>query len=163
MNTNVIHALVSPEPHIQKLYEDCIQAPTYNLFSNTESAGVTNEHIALEDPHNQIHLAVGGFDLDGFQSGLIKGANGDMGENETAGFDPIFFFHHCNVDRVFWIWQQKHNATTELTITDDPNDPGATPSAGQGPTPGQTDDEKLTLDTQLYPYKDSSGNYYTGR
>ena len=68
LNDNVLNALVSSEPYIQQLYEECIQAPTYNLFSNTESAGVTNEHIALEDPHNQIHLAVGGFDLDGIQS-----------------------------------------------------------------------------------------------
>lgn len=26
----------------------------------------------------------------------IRGANGDMGENDTAGLDPIFFFHHCS-------------------------------------------------------------------
>lgn len=30
------------------------------------------------------------------------GSHGDMGENETAAFDPIFFFHHCNIDRMFW-------------------------------------------------------------
>ena len=32
-----------------------------------------------------------------------------MSQNETAGYDPIFFFHHCNVDRLFerYIQQMK--------------------------------------------------------
>jgi tyrosinase len=49
-------------------------------------------------------------------SGAFRGANGDIGENENAGFDPIFFFLHCNVDRVFWMWQQRHQATEQLEI-----------------------------------------------
>jgi tyrosinase len=46
-----------------------------------------------------------------------------MGENETAGFDPIFYFHHCFIDRVFWKWQELHGATRKLDI--DASDPGA--------------------------------------
>jgi hypothetical protein len=38
----------------------------------------------------------------------------DRGENDTAGLDPIFFFHHCFVDRVFWLWQKKHGLPTSL-------------------------------------------------
>jgi len=157
LNQNVINATTNKlnPRNIERLYEQCLQAPNYNIFSNTETAGMYKEHIALEDPHNQIHLAVGGFDIPGQgQSGLITGANGDMGENETAAFDPIFFLHHCNVDRMFWVWQQMHGATKELEILFTiPNDAGITPAAGQGPTPGQEMNEKLTLDTPLYPYK----------
>jgi len=167
LNQNVINATTNKlnPRNIERLYEQCLQAPNYNIFSNTETAGMYKEHIALEDPHNQIHLAVGGFDIPGQgQSGLITGANGDMGENETAAFDPIFFLHHCNVDRMFWVWQQMHGATKELEILFTiPNDAGITPAAGQGPTPGQEMNEKLTLDTPLYPYKDSAGKTYTGR
>jgi tyrosinase len=46
----------------------------------------------------------------------IQGANGDMGENDTAALDPIFFFHHCFVDRVFWLWQQRHRATDTFDV-----------------------------------------------
>jgi tyrosinase len=51
--------------------------------------------VALEAPHNSIHLAVGGYDVttvagqDGDASPIV-GANGDMGENDTAALDPIF-------------------------------------------------------------------------
>lgn len=31
----------------------------------------------------------------------LVGANGDMCENDTASFDPIFFFYHCFIDLVF--------------------------------------------------------------
>ncbi|KAL4246233.1 hypothetical protein ABKN59_009367 [Abortiporus biennis] len=46
---------------------------------------------SLEDPHNKIHLDIGG--------------NGDMAFNEMAAYDPIFFFHHCNVDRLYALWE----------------------------------------------------------
>jgi tyrosinase len=39
-----------------------------------------------------------------------------MGENDTAGFDPIFYFHHCFIDKMFSAWQQKHNSTKKLDI-----------------------------------------------
>jgi tyrosinase len=31
-----------------------------------------------------------------------------MGHPSIAAFDPIFWFHHCNVDRIFAIWQALH-------------------------------------------------------
>lgn len=66
--------------------------------------------------------------------GMVVGSNGDMGENETAGFDPIFFFHHCNIDRVFWLWQRRHNALKKLDVMD--GYPGTNNAFdGQGPTP----------------------------
>lgn len=26
----------------------------------------------------------------------------------TSPNDPVFFLHHCNVDRLWWQWQQNH-------------------------------------------------------
>merc|ERR1719402_369235 len=86
--------------------------------------------------------------------GLIGGANGDMGENETAAFDPCFFMHHCNVDRMFWVWQKKWKQTNNITLDDTPGDTGLTPAA-QGPTPYQTPGQKLNFDTVLHPYTSS--------
>ena len=91
--------------------------------------------VPLESPHNSIHLAVGGFDVPKATTrSPIEGANGDMGENDTAGLDPIFFFHHCFVDRVFWLWQKRHGATDHLDII--AQYPGTNSVDNQGPTPG---------------------------
>ena len=34
-----------------------------------------------------------------------------MSDQNVASFDPIFWFYHCNIDRLFWEWQVKMNAT----------------------------------------------------
>ena len=83
--------------HVEKKFQDCLNAPNYTVFSNTTSAAQWNENIAsgaarvvpLESPHNDIHLAVGGFDVPSQGDfSPIADANGDMGENDTAGLDP---------------------------------------------------------------------------
>ena len=57
-----------------------------------------------------------------------------MGENDTAGLDPIFYFHHCFIDRVFWLWQVKHGLTDDLPIID--GYPGTNSADGQGADAG---------------------------
>jgi tyrosinase len=139
----------------------CLDAPNYTLFSNKTSAGAHGtDVIPLESPHNYMHLAVGGFDYPGHRLTVIPGANGDMGENDTAGLDPIFFFHHCFIDYVFWIWQRRQGATDVLTI--DPNDPGANSNAGAPPA-GIQPNTPLTLQTPLEPFRkpDGSGPFTT--
>ncbi|WP_339521676.1 tyrosinase family protein [Pseudomonas sp. EL_65y_Pfl2_R96] len=34
-----------------------------------------------------------------------------MQHQEVAAFDPVFWFFHCNWDRLFWEWQKKMGAT----------------------------------------------------
>ena len=93
---------------------------------------------------------------------LIAGANGDMGENDTAGLDPIFFFHHCFIDRVFWLWQQRHGATAGLDVM--AGYPGTNSADNQGPTPGIAPNTWLTLDTPLEPFRRPDGTgFRTGR
>jgi tyrosinase len=150
-------------------FKACLNAPNYTVFSNTTSAAEWNDNAAaagqvmpLEQPHNNIHLATGGFDVPGvFDASPISGANGDMGENDTAGLDPIFFFHHCFIDRVFWLWQKKHNATKNFDII--PEYPGTNSVDNQGPTPGVVPNSWLTLDSPLEPFRKSGGRAYTSR
>ena len=160
------------------MYRQCLDTPSYTLFSNRTSANHWNGDVSalgggpmvvsVEQPHDNIHLAVGGFDvqLDGGppipgqnDESPIRGANGDMGEPDTAGFDPIFFFHHCFVDRVFWLWQQRHGFTDELRIYD--KYPGTNSSDDQGPTPGIEPHMPLDLDTPLYPFHKADETPYT--
>ncbi|RYP57733.1 hypothetical protein DL770_010596 [Monosporascus sp. CRB-9-2] len=167
------------ETNAAKKYQDCLKAPNYTVFSNTTSATQYNEDVyyntpgngvspqavppkkpglpvvSLESPHNDIHLAIGGFDIPGqgnFDS--IIGANGDMGENDTAAFDPIFYFHHCFVDKVFWDWQRKWDPTlhsrTQLTI--ETGYPGTNSVDYQGPTPGVAGNTWLKMESPLAPF-----------
>jgi tyrosinase len=139
---------------VHQNFIDCLAAPNYTVFSNQTSAGNWNDNAAhvvpLETPHNKIHLAVGGFDAGGTDLSPIAGANGDMGENDTAGLDPIFFFHHCFIDRVFWLWQQRHGATDDLPIIE--QYPGSNSADSQGATPGIPPNDWLSMDTPLEPF-----------
>lgn len=152
------------------MFEDCLRASNYTIFSNSTSAhGPNGEgHKALEDPHNDIHVSVGGIDTLGIaalekakaamESGQIAGSNGDMGENNTAALDPIFFFHHCNVDRMFWLWQTQTGHVDSIEIIE--GDPGANSNASQGPTVGYDWDTELTVESPLYPFVTDDGDPY---
>jgi hypothetical protein len=64
-------------------------------------AGVSQGLIERR-PHNLLHFAIGGFVAttpDG-----SEGTAGLMGEVETAAFDPIFWVHHSNIDRLWNVW-----------------------------------------------------------
>jgi len=150
---------------------NCLEVESYTSFSNVCSAKDDSHDphaISLEQPHNDVHLFTGGFTKEKSSKDkkyfLIPGGNGDMGENETAAFDPIFFLHHANIDRMFWVWQKKHGKTTSLTI-----EPGrAGTYAGYKDTEqkaavGETNDEPLTLDTPLMPFKYGGDMYITAR
>jgi tyrosinase len=162
-------------------YQKCLDAPNYTVFSNTTSATQYNEDnfgvpefveagaphpateaiVPLESPHNDMHLAVGGFEIPGiFDVDNITGANGDMGENDTAGFDPIFFFHHCFIDKTFWTWQERWRKTTQLDVI--PNYPGTNSVDNQGPTPGVAGNVWLDMNSPLHPFKKSDGQPMTG-
>lgn len=52
------------------------------------------------NPHNLVHVDVGG---DGEPFGL-------MSDPGTAGLDPIFYLHHCNIDRMWAAWNQVGHA-----------------------------------------------------
>ncbi|MEM7188953.1 MAG: tyrosinase family protein [Pseudomonadota bacterium] len=166
LNQNVIawltsHIVVDGKvipTNVRQKYADCLNAPNYTAFSNTTSAAEWNDHasaadrvVPLENPHNSVHLAVGGYDVPGQGDfSPIPGANGDMGENDTAGLDPIFFFHHCHVDRMFWLWQKRHGTTDDFDII--PGFPGSNSVDSQGPTPGVGPNSWLTMDSPLDPF-----------
>ena len=155
-------------------FKHCLETTDYNPFSNTSSVTIFPGDHSLEQPHNDLHLAIGGFtppttnedgsvklDAQGnfCWDGPIEGANGDMGANEVASYDPVFFLHHCNIDRMLWVWQKKHMKTDPDTLTIDTSDhkDKGISNSGQGATPNQTWGETLNKDTILYPFQDEYG------
>lgn len=155
---------------VRARYIRSLLAPNYTVFSNTTSQNAwIKEHgqtpeshyvVSLESPHNAIHLSVGGFYQAGvYNAAPIRGANGDMGDNETAGFDPIFFFHHCYIDYVFAIWQRLWNRTKRGDLEIIPGYPGTILEEGQPPNfaPGTN----IDMSTPLYPFKKLNGQDFT--
>lgn len=76
---------------------------------------------ALEDRlHNVIHDYVGGAVLDSDKNTNIYNpiyqkdtlGFGMMGYIPSAAFDPIFFLHHANVDRMFYAWEERYGPIT---------------------------------------------------
>ncbi|KAI8627921.1 tyrosinase [Xylariaceae sp. FL1651] len=73
-------------PHFATLARD------EDKFSATASKSKVTNDLNLEFIHNNIHYWVGG-------------EGGHMSQIPVATFDPTFWLHHCNLDRLFAIWQ----------------------------------------------------------
>jgi len=54
-----------------------------------------------QTPHNDIHVMIGGL----------------MSDPDLAAQDPIFWLHHCNIDRLWWVWQKQHANPTGTAWT----------------------------------------------
>jgi hypothetical protein len=94
---------LTPTNHAQKLQLNTVKkelnnvlyAKTYETFSSYpvgyKKTGVVSDYVALETPHNTIHDVIGG-------------DNGNMAYINISAFDPLFWLHHCNMDRHFYTW-----------------------------------------------------------
>lgn len=118
-------------------YQLIADQSNYAPFSNTGyTDGRGGSYNSLENMHNAIHSLVGN--------------GGHMSLIPYAGFDPIFWLHHANVDRLFAIWQAIYpdsyttaEADAEGTFTN---------------APGEIED----VNTSLTPFhSDTVGTLYT--
>ena len=152
LQENVLYSLTVPTPSIKYLFENSLKTRKYNAFSNELSAELKyNNQSSLETASIQILKVLGG----GSQFDLLAGANGDLSSNEMAAFDPFFFLHMANIDRVFWIWQNKFKMTTPKRFKFNPindKDKGIRTKYGQGPSPNQNGEEILTTNSKLFPF-----------
>lgn len=74
-----------------------IDTTTYDDLATSAQSALTQSsfsdfQIALNSPHGGVHGRTGG----------------NMSSVAYAGFDPIFYLHHANVDRLWAIWQKNH-------------------------------------------------------
>ncbi|KAM3420600.1 hypothetical protein BST61_g3862 [Cercospora zeina] len=110
-----------------QLYQLFTQCTEFLGFSNDDS-GSSDARCAnsLEQIHNTVHTNAGGLGGNGV-------SGGHMTYLSTASFDPIFYLHHTNVDRIFAMWQAinpqaNYDATQQA--------PHATWTISQGSTQG---------------------------
>jgi tyrosinase len=75
-------SLTDPDPALGlPSIDDVLGLTSYVDFSNQ-----------IQNVHDQMHGWVGG----------------DMGSVPTSAFDPIFWSHHCMIDRLWYLWQLQH-------------------------------------------------------
>ena len=100
---------------IPPVSQQCQQSPTYTSTAGRQNygGGITGfAHFAsstglLEsNPHNLVHVMVGG--------NSSTGIGGLMSDPGLAALDPIFYLHHCNIDRLWAAW----NAAGKSNPTD---------------------------------------------
>ncbi|EFX01388.1 tyrosinase precursor [Grosmannia clavigera kw1407] len=130
----------------RKVYAVFTQSTTFESMASTANAGAS-----FEDPHNYVHNDIGCLS----ESGRI----GHMGDLSYSGFDPVFFLHHANVDRLFALWQAIHPNSSVFT------------SGQMGHSVFGTAAGLQTADSPLLPFRapgnssddDSTSVYHTSR
>ncbi|KAJ8077639.1 hypothetical protein PM082_002072 [Marasmius tenuissimus] len=124
------------------------QVHTWPKFSNTTASNNSKDtqHAlddgptkirgnSLEAIHNSIHDNIGG--------------GGHMGEASVAGFDPIFYMHHAQVDRLLSLWASQ-NPDVWVTPSKSLNGTWTIPKHGE-----------IDKDTALTPFWNAEPSYWT--
>ncbi|KAF2464024.1 Di-copper centre-containing protein [Lindgomyces ingoldianus] len=112
----------------------------FNEFTNdawVRRDAKTRSYPSLEQTHNLVHARVGG----------------NMGRVPGAAFDPIFWLHHANIDRLLAIWQAMH-PNSYLSETKQPN---GVKSANFM----LAENANVNSLTSLWPFRKSSSEYWT--
>ena len=86
--------------------------PNYEIVSSNYMTNKNRDYTnfmlgrnSLEIPHNHIHVQIGG-------------TGGSMTNVQSAPFDPIFWLHHCFIEKIFYCWQVKITSNGQKQITD---------------------------------------------
>jgi tyrosinase len=113
---------------------------TFNSMSNNafDAGQRPSQFVSLEGIHDAVHVNMGC-------------SYGHMTFVEYSAFDPVFWLHHCNVDRLMAMWQAIWPQKATLT-----------PQRSR-PTFGNPSSSQDTIDTRLTPFHKGNGNYYTSR
>lgn len=81
-----------------KELNDVLYAQRYPTFSSNNLFNKVLKKLIdfnpLEIPHNNIHDFIGG-------------EGGIMSDVPVSAYDPLFWLHHCNMDRFFYNWMHK--------------------------------------------------------
>ena len=144
-NANATRAFDNIRQNLQdQLYQLFSTCSDYLHFSNDDAgSSSTSCSNSLEGIHNTVHTTSGG-------PGSSTVSAGHRTYLATAAFDPIFWLHHCNVDRLFALWQSQYPTVYGASQVQ-PHDSWTIPG-------GSTQDANSNLTPFL---SDTNGNYWT--
>ena len=133
-------ALANEAPTLRRNVSLLLQSYTrFMAFSNNRwlQNDKPGQYGSVENVHDTIHDTIGG-------------PNGHMGSFDVSAFDPIFWLHHCNIDRIFAMWQALGNTSYV--------EPGVTGVGNFSFPKGGIEN----VNTPLKPFWDKSGvNFWT--
>ncbi|KAE9400782.1 tyrosinase [Gymnopus androsaceus JB14] len=118
-----------------KTYNLLTRVHTWPAFSNHTVGDGGSASNSLEGIHDSVHVDVGG--------------NGHMSDPSVAAFDPIFFMHHAQVDRLLSLWSALNPG---VWITNGPS------GDGTWTIPADTEVGK---NTNLAPFWKTQTQYWT--
>ena len=97
-NNQAIQVMQGDNPNLRtRVYNLMTQCNVYEGFSNGDGSQRPPQCAdSLEDIHNNIHNDIGG---------AQAGHQGHMTIIPLASYDPAFWLHHFNVDRLYALWQ----------------------------------------------------------
>lgn len=122
-----------------ELAGDNLKDQVYSSFTRSTtfsqlSAGTSDSVSPLEQPHNAVH---------------VDAACGNhFSSVGAAGFDPLFMLHHCNVDRLWAIWQEIYSTSIPSGSTT-----GGSWSINSG--------SSFSMNTQMSPWLRTSSSRWT--
>ncbi|KAK8014508.1 tyrosinase precursor [Apiospora arundinis] len=119
-------------PLKDQVYRVFTTANDYETMASTSDPGPS-----FEMPHDQVHTAMGAI----------------MYYTDYSAFDPVFWLHHANVDRLYALWQAIHYNNTYQTQSRQMGPLYATPAGN------------VTADTPLRPFHRSNDptDFHTGK
>lgn len=89
VNQNLLNHMAQNQ---QRLYNLFSSYTNYTIVSNEGWAADTSQYDSFESIHDNVHAMLGG-------------SSGHMTIVPFSAFDPLFFLHHCMVDRIYALWQ----------------------------------------------------------
>ncbi|EWC46374.1 hypothetical protein DRE_04317 [Drechslerella stenobrocha 248] len=135
----------------KQTYNALISEKGFNAFGND-----------LENLHNDVHVQVGG--------------NGILSYISLAAYEPLFWLHHNNIDRMLAMWQAANPgeenylnasdaaATYQRPVDLSDVDAEEDEDAEEDPDSVQNDSlHKDSMDTPLYPWMHKNGQWWSSR
>ncbi|KAF2495650.1 Di-copper centre-containing protein [Lophium mytilinum] len=106
-------------------------------FSNVSSSSYDGD--SLESVHDIVHMTIGG-------------EGGHMSNVPYSSFDPIFMFHHLNIDHIAAMWQKGHRDTW------------VQPQTQEYTTFARPNNAVADENSELYPFhKTAGGEFFTSQ
>ena len=101
----IVQEVKNRSASIETKIGEALASPSWRGFNGWSDS--PNLHDGIIRAHDNGHAACGA----------------TIGNQDVAAFDPLFWFFHCNWDRLWWQWQNIHNTTTlqafKATVTGD--------------------------------------------
>lgn len=125
-----------------QVYQMLTACDDFLHFSNDQVGATSKCANSLEQIHNTVHTLAGGAGSDGVSGGHLTYL-------PLSTYDPVFWLHHANVDRLFALWQ---------TINPDSYVPSATAPHSTWVIPSGA---SLNADYPLEPFNKDASSYWT--